>query len=85
MSIVGKVVAYTNDSFYLVDTRIKLTKQQAQGYTPIGIPRGKEPSDLVGEYVKFYIKKRTYKFTNISDSVNIFLVVRFESIKQPSI
>ena len=64
MSIVGKVVAYTNDSFYLVDTRIKLTKQQAQGYTPIGIPRGKEPSDLVGEYVKFYIKKRTYKFTN---------------------
>ena len=63
-SIVGKVSEYSNDSFYVDDTRIKLTKQQAQGYVPIGIPRGREPADLVGEYVKFYIKKRRYKFTN---------------------
>lgn len=63
-TIVGKVKMYANDSFYVDDTRIKLTKQQAQGYIPIGIQQGREPADLVGEYVKFYIKKRRYKFTN---------------------
>lgn len=64
-SIVGKVSEYSNDSFYLEGgIRIKLSKQQAEGYIPIGIPQGKEPADLVGEYVKFYIKKKKYKFTN---------------------
>lgn len=64
-TIVGKVATYTDNSFYLESgTRIKLTKGQADGYIHIGMPRNKEPADIVGEYVKFYIKKRRYKFTS---------------------
>jgi hypothetical protein len=63
MSIVGRVASYDGDSFFLENgTRIKLTTNQIEGYKPIGIPPGKEPLNLVGEHVRFYIKKRKYKF-----------------------
>jgi len=63
MSIVGKVSMYDGDSFFLENgAKIKLTSGQAEGYKPIGLPPGKEPANLIGEYVRFYIKKRKYKF-----------------------
>ena len=69
MSIVGKVSRYENSSFFLEDdTRIKLTKNQAEGYKPIGLPIGKEPANIVGLYVKFYIKKNKYCFTAFTAS-----------------
>lgn len=69
MSLFGKVCKYENSSFFLEDNvRIKLTPNQAEGYKPIGLTIGKEPADLVGSYVKFYIKKNKYTFTTFTPS-----------------
>ena len=72
MSVVGRVAKYDGESFFLENgTRIKLTVNQAEGYKPIGLPPGKEPANLVGEHVRFCVKKKKYRFTAGTEAVPI--------------